>query len=171
MTRVRGNATAAPALVVASTAGSPARPTDITARWGGDSIIMSRGWVGVPITFLENLNEFRPHRIGIAEAMFIICLMAHKWDERAPFPGYKKIARWMGKSEGYARKIARNLETKGFLRRIDRRGDTNAFELTPLFTTLVEKLRANDVAAAGTEKKKVRKSAVSRSAADRPAVA
>jgi hypothetical protein len=146
-------------------------PADITARWGGDSILMSRGWVGVPVSFLESLDEFRPHRVGIAEAMFIICLMAHKWDERAPFPGYKKIARWLGKSESYVRKLARTLETKGFLKRIDRIGDTNAFDLTPLFTKLAAKLRGNELAAARSDKKTGKKKGRSTSTRRRPAVA
>jgi hypothetical protein len=33
----------------------------------------------------------------MGEVVFIISLMAHKWDERA-VPRYKKIAKWMGKS-------------------------------------------------------------------------
>jgi len=99
--------------------------------------MLTRGFVGVPLLFLERMAALKPYSLNPAEALFVICLMAHKWDERAPYPSYRRLALWMGKTESYARKIARDLETKGFIRRRARIGDTNEFDLTPLFRRIV----------------------------------
>ena len=72
-----------------------------------------------------------------AETLFVIQLMSWKWDASAPFPGYGAIAERMGLSVAYTRKIARSLEGKNLLRRQVRRGQTNLFDLTPLFRRLV----------------------------------
>jgi hypothetical protein len=121
----------------AAAAVSQPKPKDVQTRWGGEALMLSRGFVGVPILFLETFAALTPYRLNPAEAVFVISLMAHKWDERAPFPGYKRIAKWMGKSESYARKLARDLETKGLLRRVERSGYTNEFDLSPLFSAVV----------------------------------
>ena len=126
---------AAPVDAVATAAQPKAK--DVQTRWGGDPIMMSRGFVGVPVLFLETFAALTPYRLNPAEAIFVISLMAHKWDERAPFPGYRRIAQWMGKSDSYARKLARDLEIKGLLKRRERIGYTNEFDLTPLFTAIV----------------------------------
>jgi hypothetical protein len=97
----------------------------------------------------------KPFRLSIAEAMFVIQVMVFKWDEKAPFPGYKKVAKRMGISEVYARKLARSLQGKGFLLRIPRVGQTNAFDFTPLFTKLVTHAQAEVDKAA--KKPKVRR--------------
>jgi hypothetical protein len=61
--------------------------------------MLSPGFVGVPVLFLESYANLTPqYGLDPAEVVLIISLMAHKWDERAPFPGYTKIAKWMGKS-------------------------------------------------------------------------
>ena len=56
-----------------------------------------------------------------------------------PFPGYRAIAERMGMSVPYTRKIARSLEDKNLLKRQVRRGQTNRFDLTPLFKRLVSR--------------------------------
>lgn len=110
---------------------------DVVTRWGGDTRIVAKGFVGVPVLFLEQMAALKPHALTPAEALFVICVMAFKWDERRPYPSYKRIATWMGKSESYARRLAQQLETKGMLTRVPRIGDTNAFEFEPLFKKLL----------------------------------
>ena len=46
--------------------------------------------------------------------------MEYKWDERAPFPSYKTLARRMGISDKMARRHAQSLEAKRYLRRVAR---------------------------------------------------
>ena len=94
----------------------------------------------MPIAFLDGHAGLKPFSLTPTEALFIINLMAHKWDARAPFPGYKRIAKRMGITESYGRKLARTLEHKGFIQRLQRVGSTNEFDLTPLFAKLVEQL-------------------------------
>ena len=113
----------------------------IVDRWGGNESVLTEGFVAVPRTFLRLAGTLRPS-LTPAETLFIIQLMSWKWDERAPFPGYSTVADRMGVSVPYARKIARSLESKKLLRRQARRGQTNLFDLTPLFTKLVA--RVND---------------------------
>ena len=113
------------------------KPKDIQTRWGGRAEMLTHGFVGVPILFLERAASLSRFRLNPAETLFVIMLMAHKWDEQAPFPGYKRLAKWMGKTESYARKLARDLEAKGYLKRIERSGYTNKFDLAALFDAIV----------------------------------
>lgn len=115
----------------------PMRKRDIAERWGGDPRILSAGFVAVPSLFLQRMAQFKPYSLTPAEALFVICVMAHKWDERDPFPSYKRIAGWMGKSESYARRLAKNLATKGMLRRQQRIGQSNSFDFKQLFTMIL----------------------------------
>ena len=68
--------------------------------------------------------------------MFIIQLLSFKWDEKMPRPGFKTIAKRMGISDTQARSYARNLEKNKFLSRVKRVGQTNRFDLSPLFKLL-----------------------------------
>jgi hypothetical protein len=110
---------------------------------------ISRAWTPalaktrfVPIVraFLENYSSLRPFSLTHGEAMFVIHLMQHKWDEAAPFPGYKRIARLMGVSDKMARRYALSLEQKGYLVRVARRSKTNLFDLRRLFVALERQL-------------------------------
>lgn len=123
---------------------------DLIARWGGKEAILSEGFVAVPTTFLKYFGSLRPS-LTPTEAIFVVELMAYKWDRRAPFPGYKALAKRMGVSPEYARKIARALETKGYLTREMRVGTTNRFDLLPLFDRLAA--RAVQEAAARDKQK------------------
>ena len=105
----------------------------VVERWGGYEAILAEGFVPVPHVFLR----FAEKLLTPAETLFVIQLMSWKWDASAPFPGYGAIAERMGLSVAYTRKIARSLEGKNLLRRQVRRGQTNLFDLTPLFRRLV----------------------------------
>ncbi|WP_414676461.1 helix-turn-helix domain-containing protein [Longimicrobium sp.] len=91
--------------------------------------------MAVPTTFLKYFGTLSPS-LTPTEAIFVLEIMVYKWDERAPFPGYKTIAQRMGVSEVYARKLARTLQAKGYLKRQLRVGQTNVFDLQPLFERL-----------------------------------
>ena len=92
-------------------------------------MILADGFVPVPLLFLRCAKNL----LTPAETLFVIHLMTWKWDSDAPFPGYRRIADRMGVSVPYVRKIARSLEDKELLKRQMRRGQTNLFDLTPLF--------------------------------------
>ncbi|HEX6749275.1 MAG TPA: helix-turn-helix domain-containing protein [Longimicrobium sp.] len=110
----------------------------LVARWGGKEEILAEGWVGVPISFLKYFGSLN---LTPTEAIFIIELMGYKRDERAPFPGYKALAKRMGVSPDYARKLARGLEAKEYIRRQVRVGTTNRFDLSPLFERLAARAK------------------------------
>lgn len=129
-----------PAAVEASTASVPAPSRarrQIAQRWGGKEVFGESGFLAVPLAFLKFHAAIKP-KLKPAEAMFVLQLMSYKWDTGAPFPGYKTIAKRMGVSEVYARKIARALEDKGLMKRRFRRSQTNLFDLQPLFDKLAE---------------------------------
>lgn len=111
-------------------------------RW--TSNLIQGGYTPISNFFLEYSHELRPG-ITHGEAMFIIHLMSFKWDEEMPYPAYKTLAKRMFIKHAQARKIARNLEQKGYLKRHPRRSQTNRFDLAPLFTAL-EKLRDKKLA-------------------------
>ena len=58
--------------------------------------------------------------LSAGEVLFVLHLMEYKWDERAPFPSYKTLARRMGISDKMARRHAQSLEAKRYLRRVAR---------------------------------------------------
>ncbi len=130
-----------PALQVIQPVQEAASQRDIVTRWGGDPAIMASGYVAVPLEFLKHYAKRTPYCLSQAEAIFVIQVMAFKWDAKAPFPGYKTIAARMGVSPQYARKLARALEGKGLLRRITRVGSSNAYDLRPLFATVVARAK------------------------------
>lgn len=110
----------------------------VSARW--TPALVNGGWTPVSDYFLDSYTRLTPPLTN-AEAMLIIHLMRHKWDEAMPFPGFNTLARRMGVTATSVRNHARSLELKGFLRRLKRIGTTNHFDLVPLFQAL-EKLQA-----------------------------
>jgi len=136
--------------------GEPQPARDVATRWGGDPRIKKEGFVPVPLRFLLYHAVLRPYSLTVAEALFVIHLMWYKWGDQAPFPSLNTIARRMGITSIYARKLARTLEGKGFLLRVARIGSTNAYDLTPLF----KKLAAHVTAQAGQAAKKAARTTV-----------
>ncbi|WP_395741301.1 helix-turn-helix domain-containing protein [Prosthecobacter sp.] len=104
-------------------------------RWAKE--LKSGGFVPVSAFFLENYHRLQPYDLTYGEAMFIVHIMQHKWDEKAPFPGYKTISKRMHVSPKSARRMAASLENKGYLKREMRIGTTNLFHLKGLMTALV----------------------------------
>jgi len=114
----------------------------LVARWGGHPSLFARpeGWLGVPDAFLRHYATLKPYGLTAGEALFVLQLMCFKWTAEAPFPGYKTLAKRMGITDKMARRYAANLEDKGYLKRTARIGNTNRFELTPLFSALATAL-------------------------------
>lgn len=104
-------------------------------RWKHQSLF-ARGFLVVPTLFLHHYAHLKPHPLSPGEALFVLHLMEFKWDAKAPFPGYKTLATRMGLSDKMVRRYAQSLETKKYLRRVVRVGQTNRFDLTPLFDAL-----------------------------------
>jgi hypothetical protein len=97
----------------------------------------------VPVVslFLKLGGSLMPYPLSPAESLFVLQLMVHKWDAKAPFPSYRLVAKRMGVSVEYARSISRGLERKRYLNRILRIGKTVKFDLNPLFGVLAENAR------------------------------
>jgi hypothetical protein len=121
-----------------------ATPSQVTAeatrsfakRWKHLELF-ARGFVAVPTLFLHHYAHLKPNALSTGEALFVLHLMEFKWTEDAPFPGYATIAQRMGISDKMARRHAQSLEAKKYLRRELRKGQTNRFDLTPLFDALL----------------------------------
>ena len=117
----------------------PAR--DVATRWGNrpalsHSLTKGAGFVALPSVLLEGMGTLNKYGLTPAELVLIAQLMNFKWDARAPYPSYARLAERMGVSVPYARKLAKSLEVKGLLRRNRRKGDTNSFDFSPLFDVL-----------------------------------
>lgn len=106
-------------------------------RWKHKELFV-KGFVAVPNLFLQHYSHLKPYPLTGGEALFCLHLMEFKWDANAPFPGYAVIADRMGVSDKMARRHARNLEAKKYMRREFRVGQTNRFDLTPLFDALLK---------------------------------
>lgn len=119
-----------------------------TKRWGNKPDLFGKGYLPLPTNFLELYSSLN---ITNSEAMFLLHLMDHKWDDKHPFPSYKTLAKRMSCSDKMARNHAASLETKKLLLRLPRIGRPNRFDLSPLFTALQS---ATEKAAALKAKKK-----------------
>lgn len=87
--------------------------------------------------FLRNYHRLGPEGLSSAEALFIIHLVSHKWDERAPYPSLGSIAKRMGMETRSVRKIAQRLESAGLVVRHRRsKGGTNTYEIGGLLRAL-----------------------------------
>lgn len=108
-------------------------------RWGNHESLLEGGWVGVPVSFLTHYGNLISYGgLTAAEAMFVLQLMAFKWNENAPFPSYATLAKRMGITDKQVRRYAKALEDKGFLQRTARIGSSNSFDLQPLFNALAK---------------------------------
>lgn len=112
---------------------------DVAKRW--TPALARGGWTPISDFFLDNFHRLEP-AMTHGEAMLVVLLMRHKWDDAPPFPGFKSISKRMGISITAARQLARRLETKGYLIREKQQGATNRFHLQPLFQAL-EALQAS----------------------------
>ena len=110
----------------------------IARRWTKE--LVKDGFTPVVDIFLDHYSELG---VTTTEAMFIIHLMKYKWNERHPYPSFGVIAAKMGISDTAVRNHARSLEKKGILYRHQRLGETNEFDLTPLFFKL-EQIKKRD---------------------------
>jgi hypothetical protein len=106
---------------------------DVAQRW--TPALARAGWTPISDYFLDNFHRLTPP-ITHGEAMLVVMLMRHKWDDAPPFPGFKSLSKRMGISITAARQLARRLETKGYLLREKQQGETNRFHLQPLFNAL-----------------------------------
>lgn len=113
----------------------PESSRSFVKRWKHRNLF-DRGFLVVPTLFLHHYAHLTPHPLSPGEALFVLHLMEFKWDANAPFPGYKTLAARMGISDKMARRHAQSLEAKKYLRREMRVGQTNRFDLTPLFDAL-----------------------------------
>jgi DNA-binding MarR family transcriptional regulator len=116
---------------------TPLRRRSYASRWKHAELVQD-GYLVVPSAYLRHYATLKPFPLTSGEALFVLQLMGFKWDEAAPFPGYKTLAARLGISDKMARRHAQSLETKGYLRRQMRVGLTNLFDLTPLFDALLQ---------------------------------
>lgn len=88
------------------------------------------------------------HHLAVAvtrgEALFVLHLMEFKWDSNAPFTAHKTLAARMGISDKMARRHAKSLDVKGYLKRTIRTGQTSRFDLDPLFKALLKAVRRDE---------------------------
>ena len=112
------------------------------SRWRHESLF-EKGYLVVPTLFLQHYAQLKPFPLTSGEALFVLHLMEFKWDRQAPFPAYKTLAARMGISAKMARRHAQSLEVKKYLKRRMRVGQTNHFDLNPLFDAVVKAVQEN----------------------------
>jgi len=95
--------------------------------------IAKEGWTPIADIFLRRYTKMN---VSSSEAMVIIHLVSHKWDEDHPFPSARRLAERMGMTETAVRNHIRSLEKKKLLQRQQRDGKANLFDLSPLFQKL-----------------------------------
>lgn len=107
----------------------------ISERWTKE--LLDWGFTPVVNVLIDNYTNLG---INSQELILIVHLMRFKWDRNHPFPSYATLAAKMGLHPRRVKQVAKDLETKGFIERIERRAlqrsQTNLFDLTPLFEQL-----------------------------------
>ena len=131
----------------AGTAPNPERGRSYADRWRYPELL-APGYLVVPSVFLRHYGRLKPHSLTNGEALLVLHLMDHKWDSAPPFPSYGALARRMGVSVKMVRRYAQTLEQKGYLQRVIRTGNTNLFDLEPLFRKLLSAVQADDPSSA-----------------------
>lgn len=126
-----------PSPTIADAGISQATSRTYADRWKYPDLLES-GYLVVPSTFLRHYSQLKPYSLTHGEALFVLHLMEFKWGSADPFPSYDTLARRMGISTKMARRYAQALEQKGFMRRKIRIGNTNRFDLSPLFDKLLK---------------------------------
>ncbi len=112
----------------------------VSSRWSEE--LLDWGFTPIVNVLLDNYTH-----LGLSSQEFILVvhLMRFKWDDKHPFPSYATLATKMGLHPRRVKQVAKDLETKGFLERIERREahrtKTNLFDLTPLFEQLSQIVR------------------------------
>jgi DNA-binding FadR family transcriptional regulator len=94
------------------------------------------------------MHRLRPHNqaqgLTSLEAMVIVQIVSHKWDERAPFPALGTIAERLSVSRRTIRGALERLEDFGYVRReFSSTGGTNRYHFDGLVRAL-ESLIAED---------------------------
>jgi hypothetical protein len=111
------------------------RKGSYAAIWQHQELIAG-GYTVVPTVFLRNYAAMTPP-LTDGELVFVLELMAYKWNAQPPYPSYAAVARHMGRtSDKMLRRYARNLQEKGYLKRERRSGSTTRFRLNGLFDAL-----------------------------------
>ena len=124
----------------------PRRDRSFAARWSPK--IASGHFTPIPEYFLHNMHRLRPHNnaqgLTSLEAMVIVQIVSHKWDERAPFPALGTIAERLSVSRRTIRGALERLEDFGYVRReFSSTGGTNRYHFDGLVRAL-ESLIAED---------------------------
>jgi len=105
----------------------------VSDRW--TEKLAKTGWAPICHAFLDLYRQL-PEPLTTTEAMVVIMLIRHKWDNRLPFPSLKRLGRMMGLGITSMRNYMQSLEAKKYLLRVRRSGRSNAFDLTTLFEAL-----------------------------------
>lgn len=111
---------------------------------------LSKSYTPVPSIFLDHYRELK---VTPTEAMVVVHLLSYKWTPKHPFPRLSVIADKMGLTPTTVRSYLRSLEDKKLLKRIYRSGQSNEFDLSPLFAKLEEILK-NEASKKASRKKK-----------------
>lgn len=130
-------------------ASAPRKSRSYAARWQ-HSELLAGGYLVVPSVFLRHYSRMKPYSLTHGEALFVLHLMEFKWDQAAPFPSYATLSRRMGVSIKMVRRYAQALEEKRYLKRVVRTGNTNRFDLTPLFDKLLQVVEAESTGRTST---------------------
>lgn len=90
----------------------------LNARWGAR---LAKPFSPVSRYFLHNYWRLAPHSgargLNSTEAMLIIQILDHKWDERAPFPTLATLGQRMGLSPRALRSTVKRLEELKYITR------------------------------------------------------
>jgi DNA-binding MarR family transcriptional regulator len=106
-------------------------------KWG--SQIVHLGWTSVPNALIRHMGALD---ISPAEMVVICYLIMFWWEkDRLPFPSIMKMAAEVGVSSKTIERKLDSLEKKMLIKKEERLGKSNQYDLSPLIRKLTEILK------------------------------
>lgn len=121
-------------------------------KWSKE--ILAHGFTAIPNLLLLHRKELG---ISVAELHVLITIESFRWNSRRdPWPSLDKLSEWSGYTPRNLSRIITSLEKKYLLKRIKRKGTSNAYSLAPLVDELNGLAKLSPTKAiSGTKHKKI----------------
>jgi hypothetical protein len=110
----------------------------VEKRWSKK--LAEKGWVPIPNDYLWKIHllvDDKGNCPNPTQMLLIIMIISHKWSEELPYPSLRRLAKYLGLKERAIRTSLKNLEARGLIKIIKKKGSTsNRYDIKPLIDIL-----------------------------------
>lgn len=110
----------------------------LSKKWGNE--IIHFGWTAIPNALLRNMGALN---ITPTEMVVVCYLIMFWWEkDRLPFPSIMKMATELGVSSKTIERNLSSLEKKSLVKKTERQGKSNKYDIAPMVSHLVDILKS-----------------------------